>query len=100
VGVLQNGVLRKVGPTNELIEELTERRVSLYFKSDQLSQVQSPYLDSKEGNRLDFLIPQHLGIGELLTQIQTEQSDLVDIRITEGKLEEAFVRILGEGRKE
>ncbi len=98
VGVLQNGEIRKVGPTKELIEELTERRVSLYFKETNPTLCQSQYFDHIDGNRVDFLIPPHLGIGDLLMEIKCDMKEILDIRISEGKLEEAFVRILGEGR--
>ena len=100
VGVLQNGNLRKVGPTKELIEQLTEREVSLIFKSDCTDKIQSPFLRQATGNEAQFLIPQDLGIGDLLTGLSCDMADLQDIRISEGSLEEAFVRILGEGRKE
>lgn len=97
VGVLQNGHLRKVGPTQELIQQLTERKVSLIFKEDAVSEINSSYLQNRHGQQLDFIIPQDLGIGDLLCEIDCHIQDLVDIRISEGNLEEAFVRILGEG---
>lgn len=98
VGVLQLGNLRKVGPTKELIEQLTERRVSLIFTSDCPKQLSSPYLHEIHENQAEFIIPQELGIGELLSGINCDMRSLQDIRIREGSLEEAFVSILGEGR--
>jgi ABC-2 type transport system ATP-binding protein len=95
VGVLQHGNLRKVGPTHELIQELTERKVSLIFKEEGAIDDQSPYFQQRQGKQADFVIPQHLGVGDLLAELQCDMRDLMDIRITEGNLEEAFVRILG-----
>ncbi len=96
VGVLQHGSLRKVGPTKELIRELTERKVSLIFKEDGKVGEGSPYFHRKQGLECEFIIPQNLGVGDLLAELNCDMRELMDIRITEGNLEEAFVRILGE----
>ncbi len=97
VGVIQKGHLRKVGPTKELIKQLTERKVSLIFKNGGKVDEKSPYFHGWEGNQAEFIIPQKLGVGDLLAELKCDMRDLMDIRITEGNLEEAFVRILGEG---
>ena len=96
VGVLQQGNLRKVGPTKELIEQLTERKVSLIFKNDCPSEIDSKYLHETQDNQADFIIPQEFGIGDLLETINCDMQSLQDIRIHEGSLEEAFVRILDQ----
>ena len=96
VGVLQQGNLRKVGPTKELIEQLTERKVSLIFKNECPSEIDSKYLHEKQDNQADFIIPQEFGIGDLLETINCDMQSLQDIRIHEGSLEEAFVRILDQ----
>ncbi len=98
VGVLQNGNLRKVGPTKELIKQLTERKVSLIFKSEGNVGKGSPYFHGVDGKQVDFIIPQKLGVGDLLAELNCDMRNLMDIRISEGNLEEAFVRILGEGK--
>ena len=97
VGVLQQGNLRKVGPTKDLIRELTERKISLIFKNQVPQNIQSEYLTDQREHEMDFLIPQNLGVGELLATINCDIKEIKDIRITEGSLEEAFVRILGNG---
>ncbi len=98
VGVIQQGKLRKVGPTKDLIEQLTQRQVSLIFRGDCANGIKSKYLVDVEDDTARFLIPQDLGIGELITEVDCEIKNLLDIRISEGSLEDAFVRILGEGR--
>ena len=96
VGILQDGVLRAVGPTMELIEKFTKRQVTLIFNKD-CGDILSPYLVECQGRQARFMIPQDLGIGKLLTHIQCDMENLVDVRISEGSLEEAFVRVLGKG---
>ncbi len=98
VGILQEGGLRAVAPTRDLIKKLTKRQVTLIFNGD-CGEIKSSYLVDRNGSRLRFVIPQDLGIGELLTSIHCDIRDLRDIRISEGTLEEAFVRVLGEGEK-
>jgi len=100
VGVINAGKLLKVGPTRELIETMTKRKVILKFKGECNPQLNSEFLLHKNENEAHFLIPQELGIGELLLSIACDISRLMDIRITEGSLEEAFVRILDNSRKE
>ena len=98
VGVIQEGNLLTVGPTKDLIEKLTEREVILQFRSDFKGRLSSSYLIDSNSGEFRFLIPQKLGIGELLGSLDCNIKDIVDIRINEGSLEEAFVRILGQGR--
>lgn len=97
VGVIQDGQLRRVAPTKELIEKLTQRKVDLHLRKEFKGHLESQYLIDKTDHQAQFLIPQKLGIGELLCTLNCDIKDIVDIRISEGKLEEAFVRILGEG---
>lgn len=99
VGVIHHGQLLKIGPTKGLIEQLTERQVSLIFKNP-CDSLQSPYLKNVDGPSAQFVIPQDLGIGELLTSLNCEMKDLVDVKISEGNLEDAFVKIIGEGAKQ
>lgn len=98
VGILQNGRLHTVGPTKDLIEKLTERKVTLFFNKNCEGQFASKYLLKANANEAHFLIPQNFGIGELLSSLNCDLNNLIDVRITEGSLEEVFVRVLGEGR--
>jgi ABC-2 type transport system ATP-binding protein len=100
VGVLRSGRLIEVGPTRELIEKMTKRKVTLEFKNPCDPQLSSPYLVQKKMSTAEFLIPQELGIGELLLSISCNISELMDIRISEGSLEDAFVRILDGSDKD
>lgn len=97
VGILQNGSLRKVGSTQDLIKQMTDRKVTMHFKKS-CDSITSKYLVGRDGKQADFSIPQDLGVGELLTSLNCDVSDLLDIKISEGSLEDAMLRVLGEGR--
>ena len=95
VGILQQGNLRTVGATKELIAQLTERRVVVDF-ADSPQELSGPYFVKKEGSKIHFRLPQGVGMGALMSQWSGKTLGLVqDIVIEEGSLEEAFVRVLG-----
>ncbi|MCB0378141.1 MAG: ABC transporter ATP-binding protein [Bdellovibrionales bacterium] len=96
VGILQNGNLRTVGPTRELIEKLTERKVHVFFDGVCNEEISSPYLRNREDNQAEFVIPHGVGVGDLIADIQCNVHKILDIKIEEGSLEEAFVHVLGE----
>ncbi len=96
IGVLQKGELRCVEPTRALIQKLTQRKVNLTFTPGFNQVLRSPYLIEQVENRAHCLIPHQLGIGELLTSLAFSMDQLVDIKIEEGSLEDAFIRILGD----
>ncbi len=96
IGVLQKGELRCVEPTRALIQKLTQRKVSLTFTHKLLQKINSPYLIDHFDDRAQFLIPHQLGIGELIASLQVSMDKLADIKIEEGSLEDAFIRILGD----
>lgn len=96
VGILQDGNLRRIGDTKELIKKLTERKVTLYFDGHCDKKLSSPYLKKHEKDKAYFVIPHGVGIGELLSSLHCGVHQVIDVEIEEGRLEDAFVRVLGE----
>lgn len=109
VGVIHAGQILKVGRTQTLIQELTERKVTVDFSEDMLGvDIQSPYLRSKTQitekslvansstakSRLEFVLPYSTELGQILKSLGSSLDAVVDIRIEEGRLEEAFLNIL------
>lgn len=94
VGILQSGVIKKVGPTGQLIKELTQRKVCFAFK-DRVPEVNHDYLYEKTENKMTFSIPSNMELGQLLADLDIDLKSLVDVQIEEGSLEDAFVNILG-----
>lgn len=99
IGVIHQGKLQKIGKTSSLIAELTQRRVCLILRSRdsqrEKKKYQHPYLIQQKEDRLDFQLPALMGIGELLQEIELDFNDLMDVKIREGNLEDAFRQIVG-----
>lgn len=94
VGILNHGNLRLIGETSQLIKSLTHRKVSLKLKGSR-EEIEHPQLLKRDNDRLVFRIPSEQTLGELLTGINVRSSDIVDLNIEEGSLEDAFRLVLG-----
>lgn len=95
VAILHKGELRKVGPTKELVRDLTTRSVRLIL-SQPLSSITHPLLVNQSGTEWEFRLPSNMGVGELLASVRLDPRMIQDIQIIEGDLEDAFRRILEE----
>ena len=84
VGIIQNGQLKTIGPTRELIEKLTERKITLYFNTPVNGSLKSPYLQKVKGHEAQFSVPNKVGLGELLDSIHCDMKTVEDIKISEG----------------
>lgn len=94
VGILQNGHLRTVGETQDLIAELTQRVVVVRF-SKVFDMSTNPYFLKNSDKETHFSLPHGTGVGDLLASLGPSVSSVDDLVIQEGRLEEAFVRVLG-----
>lgn len=124
IGVIHGGRILKVDSTQKLIEELTQRKVKIYFSQAPSQGIQSPYLITPQGAQnlvspqstsrlsvsgksqeffLEFVLPYSKDLGEVLKSLGQDLNKVTDLRIEEGKLEEAFLNILhhenSEGQK-
>lgn len=93
IGILQNGHLRKVDKTKNLLQELTQRHVSIQLNKE-ASDFESPYLIEKKEDVLKLQIPSDLSVGQLLHELKLEMTSIKDLQIQEGSLEDAFRNIL------
>lgn len=93
VGIIHQGELKAVGKTNELIKDLTQREVLIYFKEP--TKVESPYLKNQMDNMSTFQIPANMELGELMTKLKLDLNKVIDVKIREGRLEDAFLSVLG-----
>lgn len=102
VGILQKGRLRHLGPTRELIKELTKREIEIRFQSPLPAGFAHPLLVKASGSDAVFQIPASMGVGELLSELNSkldcDLKSIKDLVIREGSLEDALKRVLGENR--
>ncbi len=96
VAIIHQGQLRCVGETCGLIRELTMRQVQVQLKRP-LANLSHPLLVSQTGQELVFRLPAVMAVGELFLDLQLDMSAVQDLKISEGRLEEAFQTVVGEG---
>lgn len=93
VGILQKGKLRTVGRTRDLIDQMTMRKITLQLKVK--SPVEHPQLILAKEPYWQFLVEPAKGVGVLLEELGLPVSALLDVKIEEGSLEDAFRHVLG-----
>ncbi|PIS11502.1 MAG: ABC transporter ATP-binding protein [Bdellovibrio sp. CG10_big_fil_rev_8_21_14_0_10_47_8] len=79
VGIINKGELKYVGPTKEIIKDLTQRKVEVQLRSGQVI----PLIMSKGDD-----------LGVILKLQNLKLEDIHDLNIEEGTLEDAFVKVL------
>ncbi len=94
VAILQKGEIKRVGPTQELIRELTKREVQLTLASEP-APMKHPYLRDQNKNTLTFQVPSTMSLGALLTELNVDPAQLKDVQIREGSLEDVLFTVLG-----
>ncbi len=94
VGFLQAGKIKRLGDTKDLIKDLTFRTVKIELK-DVSKFKTSRYVVDQKDNLLFLRMPSEKSIGMLLEELEIATSNIEDIRIHEGSLEEAFLQVLG-----
>lgn len=93
VAILDKGVLKEIGPTEQIVKKLTQRQIHLQFKKEVF--LKSEYLQKDEGKKKIFSIPYSVSLGNFLSQMDLKELD--DIHIKEGSLEKAFQEVLKRG---
>lgn len=92
VAIIHKGKLVRHNKTTSLIQEFTLRKLSLQLKEK--VNVKHKYLKVNNLNYLEFQIPFSLDIGHLLEEAGLSLSQIQDIQIQEGKLEDVFKDVL------
>lgn len=94
VGIIQNGQLKTVGDTKELIKMMTQRKITL-TTDEKLDTTHDQFLSQGKGT-YQFVISSDKAIGDLLSEVKLSMNQIKDIKIEEGSLEEAFIHVLGD----
>jgi ABC-2 type transport system ATP-binding protein len=93
VGILQKGLLREEGETASLIRKMTKRKIFLKLRTE--SGLAHTDLIGVKDNVWEFLVSPEKGVGELMEELGLTTSSLVDVKVEEGSLEDAFIHVLG-----
>ena len=92
VAIIHKGKLVRHNKTSSLIQEFTLRKLGIHLKEK--VNVMHKYLKINNGNYLEFQIPFSLEIGSLLEEAGLSLSQIQDIQIQEGTLEDVFKDVL------
>ena len=95
VAIIHKGRIQKQGQTKELVQKLTSRHLILTLKNKR--ECSHPALINQEGNTMEFRVPYSTEMGQFLTELNFKSDNIVDMKIREGTLEEAFKYVLNRG---
>jgi ABC-2 type transport system ATP-binding protein len=93
VGILQKGKLREEGDTASLIKKMTKRKIFLKLRTS--NPIEHPDLIGFHENSWEFLVSPDKGVGELMEELGLTTRSLIDVKVEEGSLEDAFIHVLG-----
>src|SRR5690606_2467296 len=94
VGVIHEGEMKAIGRTKDLIKDLTQREVLISVKEP--ITIQSEFLTSQSEATLAFKVPSNMELGDLLSTLNLDLNKVIDIKIREGRLEDAFLNIVSK----
>ena len=89
VAFIHKGKIRQIGETHKLISHLTTREVLIRFKTDREIKNECYFEKNSEGYEV-FLLPYSLTVGQLLKELNLDMSEIQDLKVKEGSLEDVF----------
>ncbi len=95
VAIIHKGELRAIDRTEDLIQKWSRKRVQLHLNRDVV--LKHADLMSGEGRCWTFMTSQNKPLGALLSELQIEVNDIVDVQMTDGSLEDVFVHFTQKG---
>ena len=95
VAIIHRGKIRAMGPTRGLIEQWSRKRIVLRLTSP-LAELKHPDLIEGAGQEWIFLVEMTKTLGALLSELRLSADLLADVQVTEGNLEDVFVRLTQE----
>lgn len=96
VGIIRLGKLEIIGKTQEVIRQFSQKKIKLRLKKTPSEILRKPTSFLKDEYSYD--VAAEFSLGQLLAEIQVSGEDLLDVDIQNGKLEEAFLRVLGQNQ--
>ena len=96
VAIINEGQIQKQGETTALIQKLTFRHLTLTLKNK--IKCTHPALISHKDTTLEFRVPYATEIGFFFSELNIQNNNILDMKIREGTLEEAFKYVLNQGK--
>lgn len=95
VAIIHNGKIQKQGETQKLVQRLTSRHLTVTLKNK--VECAHPALINSSDNTLEFRVPYSTEMGQFLSELNLQSHNILDMKIREGTLEEAFKYVLNRG---
>ena len=95
VAIIYKGRIRAIGKTRQLIEQWSRKRIVLRLLSPP-GEITHPDLIEGAGTEFTFLVEMKKTLGALLQELKLDAGSLADVVVTEGNLEDVFVRLTQE----
>lgn len=95
VAIINKGLLREIGPTRELIEKFSRKKVTLKLLNPTES-LQHKDLVEGSGVEWTFLVEMEKPLGTLLREVNLSLDQLRDVQVAEGTLEDVFLKFTQE----
>ena len=91
VAIIHKGSLREMGPTRQLVEKYSRKKVTLKLR-EPVKALQHNDLVSGSGSEWTFLVGMDKPLGALLRDLQVSGDQLNDVQVAEGNLEDVFLK--------
>jgi len=95
VAIIHKGEIQKQGETRQLVQKLTSRHLTITLKNK--IKIKHPTLISREDSILEFRVPYSKEMGQFFSELNIHSDNILDMKIREGTLEEAFKYVLNRG---
>jgi ABC-2 type transport system ATP-binding protein len=92
VAIIHKGELREMGPTRALIEKFSRKNIVLKLV-DPVGSMSHPDLVKGEGSEWTFLTSMDKTLGQLLRELKVPLDQLRDAQVSDGRLEDVFVKL-------
>lgn len=93
VAIIDRGLIKVIDETGDVLKKMTFRQVSVRF-THQAPKVSSKLVVATRDKEIEFRLPAGMGLSHVIELIKGEVSQIEDIKVVEGNLEDAFKLVL------
>ena len=94
VAIIHEGQIKKQGNTTELVQKLTSRHLTVTLRNK--VECSHPSLVHHQNHTFEFRVPYSVEMGKFISDLDFRSDNIVDMKIREGTLEEAFKYVLNK----